>query len=143
VPDCRKDPTVFSRLDAVAQEIPIGCDGLLIQPYWSGVMDPYSDVSAHGLRSARSKRERPFYISFTLELVGPRQYLLRRSGFTCTSRKSHIGCITSHDGGDVNDIVGGKTLAGHGVGNGDSQRSPVVFHMHGEDMPAMEINVPG
>ena len=54
VPEGRKDPTVFSRLDAAAQEIPIGCDGLLIQPYWSGVMDPYWDVSARGVTFGQS-----------------------------------------------------------------------------------------
>jgi sugar (pentulose or hexulose) kinase len=54
VPEGRNDPTVFSRLDAAAQEIPIGCDGLLIQPYWSGVMDPYWDVSARGVTLGQS-----------------------------------------------------------------------------------------
>ena len=54
MPEGRNDPTVFSRLDAAAQEIPIGCDGLLIQPYWSGVMDPYWDVSARGVTLGQS-----------------------------------------------------------------------------------------
>ena len=54
VPEGRNDPTVFSRLDTAAQEIPIGCDGLLIQPYWSGVMDPYWDVSARGVTLGQS-----------------------------------------------------------------------------------------
>ena len=54
MPEGRKDPTVFSRLDAAAQEIPIGCEGLLIQPYWSGVMDPYWDVSARGVTFGQS-----------------------------------------------------------------------------------------
>ena len=54
VPEGRKDPAIFSRLEAAAEEIPIGCDGLLIQPYWSGVMDPYWDVSARGVTFGQS-----------------------------------------------------------------------------------------
>jgi sugar (pentulose or hexulose) kinase len=54
VPEGRKDPSIFSRLEAAAEEIPIGCDGLLIQPYWSGVMDPYWDVSARGVTFGQS-----------------------------------------------------------------------------------------
>jgi sugar (pentulose or hexulose) kinase len=54
VPEGRKDPTVFGRLVLAAQEIPIGCDGLLIQPYWSGVMDPNWDVSARGVTFGQS-----------------------------------------------------------------------------------------
>jgi xylulokinase len=54
VPEGRRDPSVFKRLEAAAQEIPIGCDGLLIQPYWSGVMDPYWDVNACGVTFGQS-----------------------------------------------------------------------------------------
>jgi sugar (pentulose or hexulose) kinase len=54
VPGGREDPAVFTRLEAAAQKIPIGCDGLLIQPYWSGVMDPYWDVSARGVTFGQS-----------------------------------------------------------------------------------------
>jgi len=43
------DKTVFNRLEDEATELPIGCDGLMVQPYWSGVMDPYWDTSARGV----------------------------------------------------------------------------------------------
>jgi sugar (pentulose or hexulose) kinase len=59
VPDGRKDAGVFDRLEAAAREIPIGCDGLMIQPYWSGVMDPYWDVSARGVTFGQSGSHKP------------------------------------------------------------------------------------
>jgi xylulokinase len=65
VPEGRKDARVFDRLEAAAREIPIGCDGLMIQPYWSGVMDPYWDVSARGVTFGQSGSHKPahFYRS--------------------------------------------------------------------------------
>ena len=54
VPEGRRDSGVFRRLEVAAREIPIGCDGLMIQPYWSGVMDPYWDVSARGVTFGQS-----------------------------------------------------------------------------------------
>ena len=65
IPEGRKDPGVFDRLEAIAREIPIGCDGLMIQPYWSGVMDPYWDVSARGVTFGQSGSHKPahFYRS--------------------------------------------------------------------------------
>ncbi len=45
----RADAAVFNRLEAEATKIPIGSDGLLVQPYFSGVMDPHWDMSARGV----------------------------------------------------------------------------------------------
>lgn len=59
VPHGRTDSGVFERLEAAAQDIPIGCDGLMIQPYWSGVMDPYWDVNARGVTFGQSGSHRP------------------------------------------------------------------------------------
>lgn len=59
VPHGRTDPRVFERLEAAALDVPIGCDGLMIQPYWSGVMDPYWDVNARGVTFGQSGSHRP------------------------------------------------------------------------------------
>jgi sugar (pentulose or hexulose) kinase len=59
VPEGRNDSGVFDRLEAAARDIPIGCDGLMIQPYWSGVMDPYWDVSARGVTFGQSGSHKP------------------------------------------------------------------------------------
>jgi len=48
VPGGRDDPTIFKQLEEAAAEIPRGCDGLMAQPYWSGVMDPHWDSAARG-----------------------------------------------------------------------------------------------
>lgn len=45
----RADAAVFKQLEAEASAIPIGSDGLLVQPYFSGVMDPHWDISARGV----------------------------------------------------------------------------------------------
>lgn len=45
----RADAALFERLEAAALELPIGSDGLLVQPYFAGAMDPHWDVSARGI----------------------------------------------------------------------------------------------
>ena len=40
---------MFEKLERAALTIPIGSDGLLIQPYFSGAMDPHWDASARGV----------------------------------------------------------------------------------------------
>ena len=47
-PTAKADGELFARLDTEAQKIPIGCDGLLIQPYFCGSMDPHWDSDARG-----------------------------------------------------------------------------------------------
>lgn len=46
--DPASDPEIYRRLEAEAAEIPIGAEGLLLVPYWSGVMAPYWNVDARG-----------------------------------------------------------------------------------------------
>jgi len=43
------DSGVYGRLEAAARELPVGAGGLLLQPYWGGVMTPYWDQDARGL----------------------------------------------------------------------------------------------
>ena len=45
----RTDAAVFDELEAAARELPIGSDGVLVQPYFGGVMDPHWDVRARGI----------------------------------------------------------------------------------------------
>lgn len=44
----KADATVFRQLEQAAAKLPIGSEGLLVSPYFSGVMDPHWDVSARG-----------------------------------------------------------------------------------------------
>lgn len=45
----KADADVFDKLEKAADKLPIGSDGLMVQPYFSGVMDPYWDTSARGV----------------------------------------------------------------------------------------------
>lgn len=41
-------PETLRQLEARASQIPIGSDGVMALPYWSGAMDPHWDASARG-----------------------------------------------------------------------------------------------
>ena len=45
----KADASVFEQLEQAASQLPIGSQGLLVQPYFSGVMDPHWDASARGV----------------------------------------------------------------------------------------------
>ena len=44
----KADASVFQKLEQAALNLPIGSDGLLLQPFFSGVMDPHWDIDARG-----------------------------------------------------------------------------------------------
>lgn len=46
--DPAADPGLYDRLEAEAAAVPIGADGLLLLPYWSGSMTPWWDPDARG-----------------------------------------------------------------------------------------------
>jgi len=56
------DIHVFERLEREALEVPIGCEGLMAQPYWSGVMDPHWDFDARGVLVGLSGSHKPVHI---------------------------------------------------------------------------------
>ncbi len=47
--DPKKNPLVYQALEAEAARLPIGADGLMLMPYWGGVMTPYWDADARGM----------------------------------------------------------------------------------------------
>jgi len=47
--DPKNDPAIFKTLEAEAAAAPIGANGLVLVPYWSGCMTPYWDTGARGL----------------------------------------------------------------------------------------------
>ncbi len=44
-----KEPLVYQELEAQAARLPIGADGLMLMPYWGGVMTPFWDADARGM----------------------------------------------------------------------------------------------
>jgi len=58
----KADADVFNKLEKAASKLPIGSDGLMVQPYFSGVMDPYWDTSARGVMIGLSGSHTEFHI---------------------------------------------------------------------------------
>lgn len=48
LPGNRSDKDFFNKLEQQAQDIPIGSDGLITLPYWSGVMNPHWNPNGRG-----------------------------------------------------------------------------------------------
>jgi len=82
----RADAQTFARLDREAGALPIGSEGLLLQPYFAGAMDPHWDIDARGvllgLSSGHSEAHiyRAIIEGITLDLVASTQELERLSG---------------------------------------------------------------
>lgn len=47
--DPREQPDIFNQLEAEAAAAGVGARGVMLVPYWSGVMTPYWDASARGV----------------------------------------------------------------------------------------------
>ena len=47
--DPRTNADIYQQLERQAAGLPIGSDGLMLMPYWGGVMTPYWDADARGL----------------------------------------------------------------------------------------------
>jgi len=62
VPGGRTDPNVYQRLEEEAVTLPAGSDGVMVLPYWSGVMDPHWDVDARGVIMGLSASHRPAHV---------------------------------------------------------------------------------
>ena len=52
--DPRKNPRIFSSLEAEAAKSPIGSRGLVLLPYFSGIMTPYWDAAGRGVLAGLS-----------------------------------------------------------------------------------------
>lgn len=62
VPGGRGNPRIFQKLEAEALTLPVGSDGLMVQPYWSGVMDPHWDMSARGVLIGLGGSHKPVHV---------------------------------------------------------------------------------
>jgi len=62
VPGGRDDPRIFDKLEAEALKLPAGSEGLMVQPYWSGVMDPHWDTRARGVVFGLSGSHAPAHV---------------------------------------------------------------------------------
>ena len=82
----RADDDTFSELERRAAALPIGSEGLLLQPYFSGAMDPHWDIDARGVLLGLSGGHDAAHIyraiieGITLDLVASIDDLERASG---------------------------------------------------------------
>ena len=58
----KADAATFEALERAAADMPIGSEGLLVQPYFEGVMDPHWDASARGVVLGLSGSHRPEHV---------------------------------------------------------------------------------
>jgi len=58
----KADARVFEELESEASQLPIGADGLLLQPYFAGSMDPHWDARARGAIVGLSASHTPAHI---------------------------------------------------------------------------------
>lgn len=69
------DSKVFAELEEAALKLPIGSEGVMVQPYWSGVMDPYWDTRARGVIVGLGGGHKPVHVhraiieGITLDIV--------------------------------------------------------------------------
>ena len=82
----RKDKNFFSNLEKEISQIPIGCEGLIFQPYTSGVMDPYWDSYARGVMIGINLSHTPYHLyrsiieGLTLDSVFRTQNIEKETG---------------------------------------------------------------
>ena len=86
IPGDRKDKNFFSNIENQINKIPIGSDGLILQPYTGGVMDPYWDPYARGVVAGLSISHTPYHIykaileGLTLDSVFRTQNIEKETG---------------------------------------------------------------
>jgi len=62
LPGDRKNKDFFKNLEQDARDIPIGSDGLMTLPYWSGVMNPHWNPRARGIFIGLSGSHKPVHL---------------------------------------------------------------------------------
>ncbi|MFK7853842.1 MAG: FGGY-family carbohydrate kinase [Granulosicoccus sp.] len=105
----KADAGVFEQLEKDALSIPIGSDGLLVQPYFSGVMDPHWDVSARGVMLGLSASHTPAHIYRALVESITLDQVMRTEGMEASANQeiSHVVAI----GGGANSALWRQMLA--------------------------------
>ena len=104
----RKDPNFFKNLEEQINKIPIGSDGLILQPYTGGVMDPYWDSYARGIIVGLSISHTPYHVyrsileGLTLDSVFRTQNIEKE---TDSPEEDITGQVTVGSSGDEEQIL--------------------------------------
>ena len=97
-----KDPGIFKALETEAKASPIGAHGLVLVPYWSGVMSPYWDSAARGVIAGLSgNHSRGDVYRALLEGVALEQAMMTNQVADATTPITHFAAV---GGGSRSDL---------------------------------------
>ena len=97
-----KDPGIFKALEKEASASPIGAHGLVLVPYWSGVMTPYWDSAARGVIAGLSgNHSRGDVYRALLEGVALEQAMMTNQVADATTPITHFAAV---GGGSRSDL---------------------------------------
>ncbi|WP_373503928.1 FGGY-family carbohydrate kinase [Aestuariivirga sp.] len=97
-----KNPAIFKALEAEAKASPIGANGLVMVPYWSGCMTPYWDSGARGVIAGLSgNHNRGDVYRALLEGVALEQAMMTNKVAEVTSPITHFAAV---GGGSRSDL---------------------------------------
>ena len=97
-----KTPTIFKALESEARISPIGANGLVLVPYWSGCMTPYWDPAARGVIAGLSgSHSRGDVYRAILEGVALEQAMMTNRVQLATSPITHYAAV---GGGSKSDL---------------------------------------
>jgi xylulokinase len=97
-----KDPGIFKALEKEAAASPIGAHGLVLVPYWSGVMTPYWDSAARGVIAGLSgNHSRGDVYRALLEGVALEQAMMTNQVADATTPITHFAAV---GGGSRSDL---------------------------------------
>jgi len=97
-----KNPAIFKALEEEAKASPVGSNGIVLVPYWSGVMTPYWDSSARGVIAGLSgNHNRGDVYRALLEGVALEQAMMTNQVAAVTSPITHFAAV---GGGSRSDL---------------------------------------
>ena len=97
-----KNPEIFKALEAEAKASPIGANGIVLVPYWSGVMTPYWDSAARGVIAGLSgNHSRGDVYRALLEGVALEQAMMTNQVADATTPITHFAAV---GGGSRSDL---------------------------------------
>jgi sugar (pentulose or hexulose) kinase len=100
--DPARNPGIFKALEAEAAASPIGANGIVMVPYWSGCMTPYWDTSARGVIAGLSgSHNRGDIYRALLEGVALEQAMMTNKVAEVTSPITHYAAV---GGGSRSDL---------------------------------------
>jgi sugar (pentulose or hexulose) kinase len=98
----RKNPGIFATLEAEAAEVPIGARGLVMLPYFSGIMTPYWDADGRGVFAGLSgSHTRADLYRALMEGIALEQVMMTNQAAAATSPIEHFAIV---GGGSKSDL---------------------------------------